>query len=72
MIAIILNNVENQKIKFSFVEPTLKKLEKKNQTTTQKRRCKKAFFKILIIILVILQINSFYNLFRVKIDEIPN
>ena len=64
--------LENQNIKFSFLEPTLKKLEKKNQTTIQKRRCKESFFKIFNTALFILQINYFFNLFAVKIDEIQN
>ena len=49
----VLKMDENQKIKFSFVEPTLKKLKKKNQTINQKRRCKVAFLKILITIMFI-------------------
>lgn len=67
-----LKIVENQKIKFSFFEPTLKKLKKKTQTTNQKIRCKETFFKIFNTDLFILQINSFLSLLYVKIDELHN
>jgi hypothetical protein len=68
----VLKMVENQNIKFSFSEPTLKKLEKKNQTTNQKTRCKGSFFKIFNTNLFILQINHFFKLLSIKIDEIQN
>ena len=67
-----LKMVENQNIKFSFLEPTLKKLEKKNQTTNQKIKCSNNIFNFFDTNLFMLQINYFFNLFTLKVDEIQN
>lgn len=67
---ITLKILENQKIKFSLLEPTLKKSEKKNHTANQKKICIELFFTISILVLFILQINYFFILFEKNIDEI--